>query len=172
MVDDASCERFTFKENTEMLLDTESSAGRNRKVAKYVKWAELKMPEACVKDVVRLSDCILSKDRITSYAGRRRVEDCEELVIISKTECGKSHLCQVRGNAACCKLKKVRYMRLEGICEGLDRACTAADDSYFEIMGKLKTVPLLIVHEFVTTPMTMRNAVDLLEIMKARENRC
>ena len=85
---------------------------------------------------------------------------------------GKSYLCQAFGNAACRKLIEVRYTRLAGICEDLDRARAAADGSYYELMDELKTIPLLIVDDFMTTPITTQNAVDLFEIMEARENLC
>ena len=172
MIDDASYDKFTFEEKVEMLLDAESTARRDRKVAKYVKQAGFKTPSACVEDVVYLSDRTLSKDRIMRYAGCEWVENCEVMVIISKTGCGKSYLCQAFGNAACRKLIEVRYTRLAGICEDLDRARAAADGSYYELMDELKTVPLLIVDDFMTTPITTQNAVDLFEIMEARENLC
>ena len=172
MVDDASYDAYTFEEKMEILLEAESSARRDRKVAKYVRQAGFKTPSACVEDVVYLPDRTLSKDRIARYAGCEWVENREVMVIISKTGGGKSFLCQAFGNAACRKLIEVRYTRLAGICESLDRARAAADGSYYEVMDGLKTVPLLIVDDFMTTPITTQNAVDLFEIMEARENRC
>ena len=38
-------------------------------------------------------------------------------------------------------------------------------------MDAYKTVQLLIVDDFMTTPVTTQNAVDLFEIMEAREGR-
>lgn len=172
MIDDASYDRFAFEEEMEMLLDAESSARRDRKIAKYVKQAGFKTPTACIKDVVYLPDRTLNKDRIARYAGCEWVENCEVMVIISKTGGGKSFLCQAFGNAACRKLIEVRYTRLAGICEDLNRARAAADGSYYELMDELKTVPPLIVDDFMTTPITTQNAVDLFEIMEARENLC
>ena len=172
MVDDASYDGLTFEEKMEMLLDAESSARRDRKVAKYVKQAGFKTPSACVEDVVYLPDRTLSKDRIMRYARCEWVENCEVMVIISKTGCGKSYLCQAFGNAACRNLIEVRYTRLAGICENLDRARAAADGSYYELMDGLKTIPLLIVDDFMTTPISTQNAVDLFEIMEAREGLC
>ena len=172
MIDDASYDRFAFEEEMEMLLDAEFSARRDRKIAKYVKQAGFKTPTACIEDVVYLPGRTLNKDRIARYAGCEWVENCEVMVIISKTGGGKSFLCQAFGNAACRKLIEVRYTRLAGICEDLNRARAAADGSYYELMDELKTVPPLIVDDFMTTPITTQNAVDLFEIMEARENLC
>lgn len=172
MVDDASYDKFTFEEKVGMLLDAESSARRDRKVAKYVKQAGFKTPSACIEDVVYLPDRTLNKDRIARYAGCEWVERCEVMIIISKTGGGKSFLCQALGNAACRKLIRVRYTRLAGICEDLNRARAAGDGSYYELMDELKTVPLLIIDDFMTTPIATQNAVDLFEIMEAREKLC
>jgi len=172
MVEDESYDAFTFEEKMEMLLDAESSARRTRKVDKLVKNAKFKDPSACVEEIVYLPDRTLAKDRIARYAECKWVENCEVVAVISKTGCGKSYLCQALGNAACRKLVDVRYARLAGICEELNRARAAADGSYFEVMDEYKTVPLLIIDDFMTTPISTQNAVDLFEIMEARENLC
>ena len=172
MVEDDSYDAFTFEEKMEMLLDAESSARRTRKIAKLVKAARFKDPSACVEEIVYLPDRTLAKDRIARYAECKWVENCEVVAVISKTGCGKSYLCQALGNAACRKLVDVRYARLAGICEELNRARAEADGSYFEVMDDYKTVPLLIIDDFMTAPISTQNAVDLFEIMEARENLC
>ena len=172
MIDDAAYDSLSFEEKLEILLDAELTARRDRKVAKLVKQAGFKTPSACVEDVIYLPDRTLSKDRIVRYAECGWVERCEVMVIISKTGCGKSFLCQAFGNAACRKLIPVRYSRLADICASLNRARAAQDGSYFEEMDVYKTVPLLIIDDFMTTPIETRNAVDLFEIMEAREGRC
>lgn len=170
MVDDASYDAYTFEEKMEMLLDAEASARRARKVDKKVKAAMFKDPAACVEDIVYLPDRKLSKDRIARLAACDWVGECEVVVVISKTGCGKSFLCQAIGNAACRRLIDVRYARLAGICEELNRARAAGDGSYFELMDEFKTVSLLIIDDFMTTPISTLNAVDLFEILEAREN--
>lgn len=92
-------------------------------------------------------------------------------MIISKTGCGKSFLGQALGNAACRKLFTVRYARLAGIMDDLNRCRASADGSFYQHMDAYKTVQPLIVDDFLTTPVSTRNAVDLFEIMEAREGR-
>ena len=53
----------------------------------------------------------------------------------------------------------------------LTKHSAAADGSYYLHMDAYKTVQLLIVDDFMTTPVTTQNAVDLFEIMEAREGR-
>ena len=53
----------------------------------------------------------------------------------------------------------------------LSRARAHADGSYFEKMDRLKTIKLLIIDDFMTTPISTQDAVDLFEIMEAREGK-
>lgn len=171
MVEDEGYDGFTFEEKMVMLIEAEESARRERKVAKLVKEAGFKDASACVEDVLYLPGRTLSKDRIARYAECSWVEGCEVVVVISKTGCGKSFLTQALGNAACRKLISVRYTRLADVCDDLNRARAAGDGSYFEKMDAYKSVELLIVDDFMTTPITTLNSVDLFEIMEAREGR-
>lgn len=171
MVEDEGYDRFTFEEKMVMLVEAEESARRERKVAKLVKEAGFKDASACVEDVLYLPDRTLSKDRIARYAECSWIEGCEVVVVISKTGCGKSFLTQALGNAACRKLISVRYTRLADVCDDLNRARAADDGSYFEKMDAYKSVELLIVDDFMTTPITTLNSIDLFEIMEAREGR-
>ena len=172
MVDDDAYDQFTFEEKMEILIETEACARKDRKVTKLIKQAQFKTPSACIEDVIYLKDRTLSKDRITRYGECEWVENCEVLVIISKTGCGKSFLIQAFGNAACRRLIPVRYIRLADMCEDLNRARLAGDGSYFELMDTFKSVQLLIIDDFMTTPLSTQNAIDLFEIMEAREGRC
>ena len=171
MVEDEGYDGFTFEEKMVMLVEAEESARRERKVAKLVKEAGFKDASACVEDLLYLPDRTLSKDRMARYAECSWVENCEVVVVISKTGCGKSFLTQALGNAACRKLISVRYTRLADICDDLNRARAADDGSYFEKMDAYKSVELLIVDDFMTTPITTLNSIDLFEIMEAREGR-
>jgi len=171
IVNDEACDDMTFEERVKMMLDAELDARRSRKVEKLVRQARFKLPGACVEDIVYLPDRKLSRDRVERYASCAWVEECEVLVVISKTGCGKSYLSQALGNAACRRLVPVRYARLADICDDLNRARAAADGSYYEKMDLYKTVQMLIVDDFMTTPIGTQNAVDLFEIMEAREGR-
>lgn len=171
MVDDASYDRYTFEERMEMLIEAEASARRGRKVAKLVREARFKLPNACVEDVVYLPGRKLSRDRVARLASCDWVEAREVVVIISKAGCGKSFLGQALGNAACRRLFTVRYARLADIMDDLNRCRAAGDGSYYQRMDAYKTVQPLIVDDFMTTPIATQNAVDLFEIMEAREGR-
>ena len=170
MADDPSCGEMTFEERVKVLLDAEASARRDRKVAKLVREARFRLPSACVEDVLYLQGRKLSKDRVLRWAERSWVEDCEVMVIISKTGCGKSYLSQALGNAARGRLIPTRYVRPADMFDELDRARVIGDGSYYQRMDALKSVQLLIL-DFMTTPIATQSAVELFEVTGSREGR-
>ena len=133
--------------------------------------ARFKAPGACVEDVIYMPERKLSKDRVNRLAECGWVESDEVLVVISKTGAGKSFLSQTIGNAACRRLMPTRYVRLADMCAELNRARLAGDGSYYEAMDRLKAVKLLIIDDFLTTPIETVNVVDLFEVLEAREGR-
>lgn len=171
MVDDPAYDGMTFEERMKVLLDAEASARRDRKVARLVREARFKLPAACVEDVLYLQGRSLNRDRVLRWAECAWVDDNEVMVVISKTGCGKSFLVQALGNAACRRLIPTRYVRLADMCDELNRARAGSGVLYYSRMDALKTVQLLILDDFMTTPITTQNAVDLFEVMEAREGR-
>lgn len=171
IIDDSTYDDWTFEEKIKELLDAEIATRRSRKIEKLNKSACFKQPQACVEDVLYLPGRKLNKDRIARFAECQWIEDCEVICLISKSGRGKSYLAQALGNAACRKLHSVRYTRLADICADLNQARELGDGSYYERIASLKTVEMLIIDDFMTTPIRTNNAVDLFEIMEAREGR-
>ena len=64
-------------------------------------------------------------------------------------------------NSACRHLHCVFYTRMADMLMELNHARACADGSHFEKMGELKTVKLPIVDDFMTTPISTQDAVDL-----------
>ena len=171
MVDDPAYDDMTFEDKIVELLDAGASARRERKIAKLNREAGFKLPAACVEDMVYLPDRKPGRDRVARYASCRWVEDNEVPVIISKTGCGKSYLCQALGNSACRHLHGVTHTRMADTFMELNRARAHADGSHFEKTDRLKTAKLPVVDDFMTTPISTQDAVDLFEIMEAREGK-
>lgn len=171
MVENPAYDSMTFEEKMKDLIDAELESRRSKKVAKLIKEAGFKIPDATVEDIVYPPERKLSKDRVVRLSGCRWIEDCRNVIIISETSRGKSYIGQALGTAACRKLIPTRYTRLTDACNILNRARAAGDGSYYEVMDGFKRVPLLIIDDFMTSPLTTANAVDLFEIMEAREGR-
>jgi len=172
MLEDPSYDEWTFEQKMKELIDAEDAARQSRKIAKLVREARFKLPGACVEGILYVPGRNLNRDRVTRWASCKWVEDKEVVVIISKSGAGKSYLCQALGNSACRKLIKTRYVRLADLLDDLGRCRAAADGSIYEHMDYYKNVDLLIVDDFLTTPITTQASFDVFEIMEARDGRC
>lgn len=171
MCEDDAYDGWTFEEKIKEMIDAEDAARRQRKIAKLVRDARFKDPSACIEDVIYMPERKLSKDRVVRLAGCDWAADDEVLVVISKTGAGKSYLAQAIGNAACRRLMSTRYVRLADMCAELNRARASKDGSFYAVMDRFKSVKLLIIDDFLTTPIQTTNSVDLFEILEAREGR-
>ena len=79
---------------------------------------------------------------------------------------GKTYIACALGNAACRDYIKVRYVRLP---ELLDELAIAHGEGTFEkLIKSYQKVGLLILDEFLLTPLSSDQARELLEIIEAR----
>ena len=112
----------------------------------------------------------LTRDRIARLASCAWVEARENLVILSESGGGKSYIAQALGIAACRNLMSVRYARLNDMFRELNVA--RSEGRVYDALDRFSKPDLLILDDFFTTPIeNPLNAVDLFEILEAREGR-
>lgn len=111
------------------------------------------------------------KGRVLRLAECSRAEADEAPAAASKAGCGEPLLAQALGDAACRKPVATRYVRFADLCPGPSRARIADEGSRFSLMDRCGSVRLLIIDDFLTTPIATESSVDLFGILKAREGR-
>lgn len=152
----------------EMLVAQVTSKENNKRV-KLLSGAKFKIPGACLEEIIYLPERKLDKSYLSGLADCRWVENREVIVIIATSGCGKSYLAQALGVAACRELHSVAYARLQGICDELNKGRIEGDGSYYKSLDRFKSAEVLIVDDFLATPISTANSIDLFEIMEARE---
>ena len=136
----------------------------------YIQAARFKIKGACVEDIYYLPERNLTRDRIARLASCAWVEARENLVILSESGGGKSYIAQALGVAACRNLMSVRYARLNDMFRELNVA--RSEGRVYDALDRFSKPDLLILDDFFTTPIeNPLNAVDLFEILEAREGR-
>lgn len=165
--DDEAYDDMTFEDKIGMCIDAEVEARDSRKIDKAVRTARFKLKGACVEDIYYLPDRSVTRDRIARLATCAWIGARENLVIISESG-GKSYIAQALGVAARRKPMSVRYARPNDMLRELnvarseERACDALD--------RFAKPDPPILDDFFTTPIeNPLNAVDLFEILEARE---
>ena len=70
--------------------------------------------------------------------------------------------------ATCRQGIPTRYTRLQDMLEQIDRARLDGQDEYYRKVDEFKTIQLLILDDFLTTPITAADSVLIFEIMETR----
>ena len=168
--DDETYDDMTFEDKIGLRADAELGARDSRKIEKAVRTARFKLKGACVEDIHYLPDRSITRDRIARLATCAWAEARENLAIISESGGGKSHIAQALGVAACRKLMSVRYARLNDMFRELNVA--RSEGGVYDALDRFSKPDPLILDDFSTTPIeSPLNAVDLFEILEAREGR-
>jgi len=155
-----------FEERFGLLVDAEWARRKNNKLLKIIRNANLKFSQACIEDVEYHTDRKLDRSEITRLSSCNYINENLNLIIIGASGNGKSWLGCAFGIAACRNYYPVKYIRLP---ELLDELAVARGEGVFKkAIRQYKQIKLLILDEWLLTPLRDQEARDLLEIVEAR----
>ena len=155
-----------FEERFGLLVDAEWAKRKNNKLQRMIKQAKLKFTQACIEDIEYHPDRKLDRSEITRLSTCNFISENRNIIIIGASGNGKSWLGCAFGIAGCRNYYTVKYIRLP---ELLDELAVARGEGMFKkIIRQYKKVKLLILDEWLLTPLKDQEARDLLEIVEAR----
>jgi DNA replication protein DnaC len=170
IANDPACDQWTFSQKIRHALDQETTARTERRVLKLLKASRTPNPAACVEDIHYLDGRNLNRDLIERLAACRWIDRTNNLVILGKSSVGKSYLAQALVNAACRRDYTARYFRLDDLANQL-AVYQRHDAQRLAFLTGVHTCELLVLDDFLTTPITGETAAELLNILAARESR-
>ena len=156
---------LSFEERFSMLVDREVLYRQNRRLARLLKAARLRVG-ACVEDVDYRHPRGLEKPRMASLITLDWVRQSLNLCLTGPTGCGKTWLACAFGNEACRRGFSVRYLRLPHLFEMLRIA--HGDGSYTKLMNQLLKTDVLILDDWGIQKVSAAQRNDLMEIMDDR----
>ncbi|WP_144462995.1 IS21-like element helper ATPase IstB [Siminovitchia fortis] len=159
-------QEMTFEDRFGLLVDMEWSRRQNNKLERLIKSAQLSNNQASIEDIEYHPDRKLDKSQILRLANGNYIEEHHNIILKGASGNGKTYLACAFGIAACRQLYKVKYVRLPDL---LDELAVARGEGIFrKVMKQYKKVNLLILDEWLLTPLKGNEARDLLEIIEAR----
>ncbi|WP_088049258.1 IS21-like element helper ATPase IstB [Virgibacillus dakarensis] len=159
-------QEMTFEDRFGLLVDMEWSRRQNNKLERLIKSAQLSNNQAAVEDIEYHPDKKLDKSQILRLATGNYIEEHHNIILKGASGNGKTYLACAFGIAACRQFYKVKYVRLPDL---LDELAVARGEGVFrKVMKQYKKVNLLILDEWLLTPLKGNEARDLLEIVEAR----
>ena len=170
IANDSDYDDWTFSAKIHHALDIELAARAERRVHKLLKASHTPNPAACVEDVRYLPDRTLTRDVVDRLASCAWIENATNVIILGKTSVGKSYLAQALVNAACRKDYTVAYWRLDDLGNRL-AVYQPSDPGGLRFLDSLRNCDVLVLDDFLTTPISMDTTAKILNILASREGR-
>lgn len=170
IANDPAFDEWTFSQKIHHALDKESIARSERRMMKLLKASGTPNPAACVEDIHYLPERSLNREVIARLAACRWIDHTTNLVVLGSSSVGKSYLAQALVHAACRRDYTVRYYRLDDLANQL-AVHHHTDPARLKFLDSLHSCDLLVLDDFLTTPITSETAAELLNILAAREGR-
>jgi DNA replication protein DnaC len=158
-------EELPFEERFALLLDQEVLYRDNRRLARLLKAAKLRV-NACVEDIDYRHPRGIDKAFMRTLAACHWVTRHHNLCLSGPTGSGKTWLACALGNQACRQGLSTRYLRLPRLLEMLRIA--HGDGSYPRLMNQLAKTDLLILDDWGIQKIAAAQRNDLMELIEDR----
>ena len=161
-----SFSELTFEERFGMIVDNEWTKRKNNHLNRLFKKATLKFTNACCEDIDYAPDRKLDKSMILELSTCNYIRQNHNIVIMGASGAGKTYMGCAFGNSACRNLISTKYIRLPELLT--DLAIARGDGTYRKVVNQYKKYELLLIDEWLLTPLQIIEARDILEIVEAR----
>lgn len=163
---DGAMSKLAFDERFGMLVDAEWLHRENKRLARALKEAKLKLSQACVEDIDYPARRELEKAVIRQLASCRWVQEHQAILITGATGTGKTYVACALAQQACRKGFRAVYRRAPRLFDELRLA--HADGSYVRLLARLARVDVLVIDDFAIAPVTDVERRHLLELLEDR----
>lgn len=158
-------EGLGFEERLGMLVDRELANRENRRMARNLKAAKLKLP-AVIEDIDFRRPRGLDRSQILSLADAHFVEHHHAVVIVGPTGVGKTYVACALAHAAIRNGHSALYVRAPRLFDEI--AIARADGRLARLMASWARIGVLVVDDFLLRPLGPDQAADLLEVIEDR----
>ncbi|MBI2957248.1 MAG: ATP-binding protein [Chloroflexi bacterium] len=148
-----------------LLVQDEKAYRDNRRLGRLLRKARLRQP-AALEDIDYAHARGLSKQVMLELAGAQWLIGHRNVLITGPTGIGKSYIACALGNSAARTGYTVVYTRAPRLFETLQQA--RGDGSHLKALDRIIKVQLLILDDFLLTPLSEVERRDLLEVVEGR----
>jgi DNA replication protein DnaC len=157
--------KLSFEEQLGLLVDREWLDRHNRRLARRLKDAKLPA-QVCLEDAWCEPGRGLDKATVRSLATCQWVRSKHNVIAIGETGVGKSFLGAALAQAACRNGFRALCTRVPRLVHEL--AIARADGSYIVALRRLAQVHVLVLDDFLISPLKDTERRDLLEVLEDR----
>lgn len=164
----APSNELTFDEKLGQLVDREWLERENRKLSRLLRAAKLPT-EASLEDVWCEPGRGITKAQLRDLATDSWIRHHQNVIVIGKTGCGKSYLGMALAQAACRLGRRALYVRVPRLVHEL--GISRADGTYMNVLARFAKLDVLVLDDFLISPMKDSERRDLLEVLEDRYDR-
>jgi DNA replication protein DnaC len=151
--------KLSFEDRFGLLLDREWDVRQTRKLHRRVRMAKFR-EQAAVEDVDISAKRGLDRKQVLYLAEGTWIREKLNTIITGPTGAGKTYLACALGNAACRSGYAVRFFPLSRLLGKLKLA--RADGTYPKFLNTLAKTPLLILDDWLRSPLAESQTTDIL----------
>jgi len=160
---------LSFEERLGMLVDHEWTYRHDRRLARLLKQAKLRISNACLEDIDYRRPRNLDRSLMFALAHGDWVRRHQDVLVTGPTGSGKTYVACALANAACRQGLSARYYRVGRLIHDLTLA--RADGTYPKLLEKLSKTHVLVLDDWALAPITATESRELLEVIDDRTQR-
>jgi DNA replication protein DnaC len=150
-----------------LLVEDEFTARKNRKLARMIARANFKPEQACIENLDYSPSRGLQKEEVMKFANDNWIKNADTIIITGPTGCGKTYLAEALGLHACKLGHAAQKLRYPMLFEELRAA--KGTGTYLRYIKKVCRLPVLIIDDFLMSPIDVNEISHLLEIVEQRQ---
>jgi len=156
---------LSTEERIGMLVDREWGARENKRLERLLK--DARVPNgACIEDLVCDSARGVDKSFARSLATCQWVRAKQNVIVLGATGVGKTFLGGALAQAACRQGFRALCIRTPRLLQRL--AIARAEGTYAQELARIAKIAVLVLDDFLLTPMSDVERRDLLEVLEDR----
>jgi DNA replication protein DnaC len=159
---------LSFEERLGLLVDLEWAYRQNRRLARLLKTAKLRLP-ACMEDIDYQQPRGLDRAVMRHLATCQWIQEHQHVLICGPTGVGKTYIACALANAACRLGFNTRYYRVPRLLQ--DLATAKADGSFPRLMDTLARTEVLALDDWGLAPLSAAESRDVLEVIDDRSQK-
>ena len=157
---------LAFDERFPLLVQREIAWRDDRRVARLLKAARLKVSSACIEEINWRANRSLDRALIAALAGGDWLRQAQNCLITGATGSGKTWLSCALAHQAARSGFSVLYTRAARLFDELQVA--HGDGSFARRLAQLARLDLIVIDDFALAPMSAPERNDLLELLDDR----
>lgn len=163
---DRKSHEMDFDTRFGLLVDAEHLARENKRLARALREAKLRLPNACIEDIDYSAKRDLDRALVKKLATGEWIATHANVIVTGATGTGKSYIACALAQQACRVGRRALYRRVPRLLEEL--ALAHADGSYTRLLGRLAKIDVLVLDDWGLAPLREQERRDILEILEDR----